>query len=75
MHRDQVETLLTCGANARDPTWTESIAVGSEAFAEKVRSGLGPSKRHRTTRYDPSRHALREEHPRYTGRIQAKIPL
>ena len=75
VHRDQVETSLTGGAGARDSSWTESIAVGSKAFAEKARSGLGLSKLHPTTRCDLRRHVLREEHPRYAGRIPSRIPL
>ena len=40
-HREWVEALLEEKKNVRDRKWTQSIAVGSKKFIEKVRENLG----------------------------------
>ena len=40
-HRGWVEESLGDGNNIRDDRWTKSIAVGSKAFIESVKTHLG----------------------------------
>lgn len=40
-YRGWVEESLAKGFKRRQPTWTESIAVGSEGFVEHVKEALG----------------------------------
>ena len=40
-HRQWLEEALHSGSNIRQPGWTESIAVGSEAFVQAVQEKLG----------------------------------
>lgn len=40
-HKKWVESYLGDGKNIRDEKWTKSIAVGSKAFVERVKSLMG----------------------------------
>jgi len=40
-HRSWVEESLRSADHARESKWTESIAVGSRAFVERTKVGLG----------------------------------
>ena len=42
----------------RDPIWTESVAVGSERYLERVKADLGIRGRYLTTRMDAGRYVL-----------------
>ena len=47
-HRQWVDEALHGALGAtRDERWTEALAVGSQAFGEKVKSELGPKALHR----------------------------
>ncbi len=46
-HREWVEQGLENGLLMRDDRWSESIAVGSLAFIDKVKSELGFKAAHR----------------------------
>jgi putative transposase len=46
-HRQQVDDAVTRGESARDPRWTDAVAVGQSAFVENVRLRLGLSRRQR----------------------------
>jgi len=46
-HRQWVEQGLENGLAVRDDRWTESIAVGSRSFIEKVKNELGFKAAHR----------------------------
>ena len=40
-YKEWVEESLARQGRGREPRWTQSIAVGSEAFVEKTRAELG----------------------------------
>ncbi len=46
-HRQWVEEALSREAERRDARWSEAIAVGSQAFIERVKLELGNKARHR----------------------------
>lgn len=45
MYADAIERRISKGALSREPHWTESLAVGSEAFVEDVSSSYGCRRR------------------------------
>jgi putative transposase len=59
-HREWVERALESGLAIRDDHWTESIAVGSLAFVDKVKSELGVKAAHRDVIEADGSYALRE---------------
>ena len=71
-HREQVELSVQADDHARDPCWTESIAVGSEAFAEAVRLRLGLSRLDRVIRRADGAYMLREARGRYVGIVRSE---
>ena len=44
-HREWVDCALGAGASARQPEWTEGIAIGRRSFTEDVRTQLGLGRR------------------------------
>jgi putative transposase len=40
-HRDWIEETMSSERDQRDEMWTNSLAVGSEPFVQKVRENLG----------------------------------
>ena len=59
-HREWVEQGLENGLAMRDDRWSESIAVGSLAFIDKVKSELGFKAAHREVIEADGTYALRE---------------
>jgi putative transposase len=59
-HREWVEQGLENGLSVRDDRWSESIAVGSLAFIDKVKSELGLRAAHRDVVEADGTYALRE---------------
>lgn len=59
-HREWVEQGLENGLSVRDDRWSESIAVGSLAFIDKVKSELGSRAAHRDVVEADGTYALRE---------------
>ena len=71
-HRQWVEQGLENGLAVRDERWSESIAVGSLAFVEKIKSKLGATGRHREFELLGEAYALREESEAYTRNSTAE---
>jgi putative transposase len=59
---------------ARDPVWTESIAVGAEAFVEAVTGGLSNRKRHYRKEVAEGVRVVRERPSPYSAFSGAKTP-
>jgi putative transposase len=74
-HREQVETALLDGDNARDPRWTEAIAVGSGTFVETIRSRLGFSRLQRIRQSEEEGSVLRETKGRYHAENPCRISI
>lgn len=66
-HREWVEAALTEGAMARDDRWSESIAVGSESFVNRVKNNLGVKARFRQVAEGNEAYTLREPRQSYRG--------
>jgi putative transposase len=60
VHAEWVETALQNRAPRRQPQWTESLAVGSRACAERVSSELGDRARYREVSAVEDAFVLRE---------------
>lgn len=65
--RQWVELALLHEAPKRDERWSEALAVGSQAFVEKVRHELALKARHRGVDEADGIYALREPAGAYTG--------
>jgi len=59
-YRGWVEETLERGGLERRPEWTESIAVGGEAFVRRIKEGLGIRAKGRKVVGGESRFELRE---------------
>jgi putative transposase len=59
-HRRWVEEGLASGAVAHDRRWTNSLAVGSEAFVRRIQQEMGPEARSRGIESDGTATFLRE---------------
>jgi REP-associated tyrosine transposase len=66
-HREWVEQALLHEAHRRDERWSEALAVGSQAFVEKVRQELALKARHRDVDGADGTYALREPALAYAG--------
>jgi putative transposase len=64
-HHQSVEAALRDGATARDDRWSDSIAVGSEAFVEQVKAELGSAVGRRRSVADTKTYTLREQASSY----------
>jgi hypothetical protein len=64
-HRQRLNEKLAINNSARDKAWTESLAVGREAFVEKVPTLLGAKATNRKVAAIGDKHALREQSARY----------
>ncbi len=64
-HRQWAEEALQGELAVRDARWSEAIAVGSLAFAEKVKSELGIKAMHREVEQAGGTYALREHSEAY----------
>jgi putative transposase len=71
-HREWVETALQSAAQQRQAHWTDSVAVGTRAFAERVQRELGRRARHREIVDAGEIHLLREEAEVYRARFEAE---
>ncbi len=65
-HRQWIEAALPTDAMARDDRWSESIALGSKVFVEKVKVELGIKARYRDIGEADGTFALRESRRPYT---------
>jgi putative transposase len=57
-HRQWVDEALQGGLAMRDARWTEALAVGSQAFAEKIKGELGLNALHREVEQVDGTYAL-----------------
>ena len=65
-HRQWLSEELAINNSKRDEAWTESLAVGSDAFVEKVQTLLGTKATNRKVAAIADKHALREQSARYS---------
>jgi putative transposase len=72
-HRQWAEQGLENGLAVRDDRWSESIAVGSLAFVEKVKNQLGVKATHRNVTEAEGSYALREPAEAYVGKFAGEI--
>jgi putative transposase len=66
-HRQWIEEALLHEPRKRDERWSEALAVGSQAFVEKVKRELALKARHRNVNEANGTYALREPARAYTG--------
>ena len=71
-HRGWVEEYLGNGAEGRQEEWTDSIAVGSKSFIEKVKSLLGFKAKGRDVIEGVEGYHLREEAAPYMALFRAE---
>jgi putative transposase len=58
----------------RAPAWTESVAVGGEAYLEQVKTDLGLRGKYKRIVTEQGIHALSEVHPGYWPVLGLKTP-
>ncbi len=73
IHRQLVEEFIRGGNKARQPEWTKSIAVGSDAFAQGVRQKLEIRARGRKVRANNDHYELRETRTTYNDTTPLKM--
>ena len=71
-HRQWVEQALENGLAIRDDRWSESIAVGTLDFVEKIKTELGMKAMHRDFEPAGEAYALREPSEAYGGNLTGK---
>ena len=71
-HKGWVEQYLGHGNNRREEKWTKSIAVGSNAFVESVKTLLGVLARGRKVREAAEAYQLREPSALYGSHFGVK---
>ncbi len=59
-HAQWIEEAIRAGSGERDPTWTESVAVGRSEFVRDVQVALGSKARYREVVAEGQAHVLRE---------------
>jgi putative transposase len=59
-HRRWVEDGLASGSGVRNDRWTRSLAVGSEAFVQRIQQEMGSDARFRTIEHDGAGSYLKE---------------
>jgi REP-associated tyrosine transposase len=74
-HRQWVEHALENGRMARNDRWSESIAVGSLAFVEQIKSELGIKALHRDFEQVAGAYELRESRESYGLRFTGENDL
>lgn len=65
-HGEWIDEALHAHANRRDPSWSQSLAVGRQGFVEGVQAALGIQARHRAVEAIGDTHVLRESEVTYT---------
>jgi hypothetical protein len=71
-HRSWVEEALKIKGRIREKRWSESIAVGSLCFLEKVKTELGARGFGRSVFSSADGHELRESQVSYNGHLGGK---
>ena len=72
VHRKLVNEALLNGNNNRQPQWTESIAVGSKSYIEKIKEKLGALAKGRKILEKDEGFQLREEAGTYIANYDSK---
>ena len=71
-HRDWVNESLSKDNNVCDSQWTQSIAVGSKSFVERIKATLGPRALGRRTHKEAGGYELRESERSYNADFAPK---
>jgi putative transposase len=66
-YRAWVDESLSAGDHYRDGKWTESVAVGSEAFVTTTKEKLGVKVKGREVMGDDGSYVMRESPAAYEG--------
>ena len=74
-HACWVAEALRAADAPRDPSWSQSIAVGRRSFVEAVQSALGIKARYRKIFEDRDVHILQEPSGTYAVHCDGKIPV
>jgi putative transposase len=75
-HRQWVEDALRAGIGARDERWSEALAVGSQAYLDRIKAALAGRASHRQIAEADGIYTLREPAVSYTLRFEGgKGPL
>ena len=72
LHSQWVAHQLDTSINKREASWTESIAVGSESYIEKVNASLGIKAIHKTILERDDKFIIQEAHAPYTSLFNDK---
>ena len=72
-HRQWLSYELALNSAARDPAWTESLAVGSKAFIDEIQALSGLKVRHRVNTVIGDKHVLREMPIAYNSNFEVEI--
>jgi putative transposase len=70
---EQIEISLSKNNLGRESCWTESIAIGSKGFIEKIKNELGFRAVHRKITNNKGIHELREPGTSYTLNFTGKM--
>jgi glycerate-2-kinase len=79
LHRDRVEEGLRAERRAREPHWTESLAVGGETFVQRAQEAYAGQRREFVLQQmvadegEASVHALRETGTPYNADLRAEM--
>jgi putative transposase len=68
-YREWVEESLVRGGGGRESRWTESLAVGSKGFVERIKVELGSKAIGREVKGSDGSSELREREVSYKGNI------
>lgn len=71
-HLDWITNELKTGITKRDASWSESIAVGSEMFVDKINSSLAIKTRSRRIIERDDKFIIHDNHASYTSLFAAK---
>jgi REP element-mobilizing transposase RayT len=71
-HREWVDDALRAGITGRDERWSQSLAVGSQAYLDKIKAALGGRATHRQIAQADGIHALREPVTSYTPQFEGR---
>ncbi|MFT5396874.1 MAG: putative transposase, partial [Gammaproteobacteria bacterium] len=71
-HRQWIEDEINLDSTLRDANWTESLAVGNEAFVNHVQNLLGIKANHRVVKATGDKHVLREMSASYNTHFNAQ---
>jgi putative transposase len=72
-HKRKIETSLSMGDLERKSCWTESVAIGSKEFVEKIKDELGVRAVYRKIIKNKEIHELREPGISYTLNFIGKM--